>query len=326
MFSVQKLARHRSRKGNDLYPVGMTRGSYLFRIICVGALFATCSFTAQSADKYSKIIQSLSLRGTNAHGANFFNGDVITRYDNAAPYLSAGALQFWQSFSVREVGVLDDSATATDGATITAATPRSALMATVNAGIAPTQPSQLNAPIHDTPIISGLFSSDRSNLPASVPRIGKFAPVRNSDILAPVTLQQWESAKGRIQLRCLEDGTGAVEIRARNLLPGIPYTVWGVFATDVPSQFGFLEANPLGGVPNVIVPNERGAAKFQRSLHYCPLEKNEPLMYVALFVHWDTAVYGGNPDAGDQGFPTGVVGGDQLIFATGDNLHRIQYW
>lgn len=290
------------------------------------ALFGAYTFTALASDTASYVTNSLSLRGTSAHGANFFNGEVITRYDNAAPYLSAGALQFWQNFSVREVGVLDDSPAATDGLTITTATPRSALMATVNSGIAPTQPHQLNNPIHNTPIISGLFTSDRSYLPAAAPEIGKFDPVRNPDIMEPVTLRRWESAKGRIHLSCLADGSGTVEIRARNLLPGIPYTVWAVFATNEPTLFGFLEANPMGGVPNIITANERGSARFERKLHYCPLATNEPLMYVALYAHWDTAVYGGNPDAGDQGFPTGVVGGDQLVFVTGDNLHRVQYW
>ena len=253
-------------------------------------------------------------------------GELITQYENAAPYLSASAREFWANFFVVEVGVLDSTPGTTDGAVITAATPRSTLMATIDSGVAPTEPGQLNNPIHDTPIISGLFSSDRSYLPAAGPGISKFDPVRNPSIMSPVTLQQWESARGRIRLTCLSDGTGTVRIHARDLLPGIPYTVWALFATNEPTQFGFLEANPLGGVPNIILPDDQGSAIFKRKLHYCPLETNEPLMYVALFAHWDSAVYGANPDAGDQGFPTGVVGGDQLLFVTGDNLHRVRHW
>lgn len=203
-------------------------------------------------------------------------------------------------------------------------------MATINSGIAIPQPEpdQLNNPIHDTPIISGLFSSDRSYLPAAGPGVSKFDPVRNPSLTAPVTLQQWESARGRIRLTCLSDGTGTVKIRAQNLLSGIPYTVWALFATNEPTQFGYLEANPMGGVPgvpNIMLSDDRGSARFERKLHYCPLDTDEPLTYVALYAHWDTAVYGGNPDAGDQGFPTGVVGGDQLVFVTGDNLHRVRH-
>lgn len=70
--------------------------------------------TVSNADRHS-VTKTLSLPGTNSHGANYFNGEVITRYDNAAPYLTEEALEFWQDFFVIEVGAPDSATDATDG-------------------------------------------------------------------------------------------------------------------------------------------------------------------------------------------------------------------
>ena len=267
----------------------------------------------------------LRLDGVNAHGANYFNGQILSAFHNAAPYLTAEARAFWRDFYLVEVGAQDSRPEATTGAIITPSTPRDALMATIDSGLLPVGPALLNLPIHDTPIIADLVTSGRRQLPVSSPSTSKLEPVRNARIQGPITLRQWEKARGRIRLSCAHDGTGWVRIRASSLLPGIPYTVWAVFATDAPTSFGYVTGNPLGGVPNIFVPDDRGRAVFERELSFCPLETREPLMYVALFVHWDGAVYGAIPDAIGQGFPIGVVGGDQLLFLVGDNLHRTRF-
>lgn len=300
---------------------GITR-----KALVLSALLTSISLTrigaAEANAPSSRTRRVLALDGVNAHGANYFNGQVLSQYHNAAPFLSPGARAFWRSFFVVEVGAKDPSSGATNGAVITPSTPRETLMATIDSGLAPLNARFLNNPIHDTPIISDLVTSARTYLPLPGPRTSKFDPVRNPRIQAPVTVAEWERAQGRIRLSCANDGTGDVKIRASGLLPGMPYTVWAVFATDAPTAFGYVTGNPLGGVPNILIPNDRGRANFQRKLAFCPLETHEPLMYVALFVHWDGAVYGAIPDDIGNGFPIGVVGGDQLLFLVGDNLHR----
>lgn len=285
---------------------------------CVAIALVTGQGAAGAGRPKAGVTKALSIDGVNAHGANYFNGRVLSEFPNAAGYLTPGARAFWRSFFLIEVGVQDLEV----GAVITPSTPRSALMVTIDSGLLPVDAPLLNQPIHDTPIIADLTTSARRHLPASGPGVSKLEPVRNSRIQAPITLRQWEEARGRIRLTCARDGTGRVRIHAWELLPGIPYTVWAVFATDEPTSFGYVTGNPLGGVPNIFIPDDRGRADFERELSFCPLATREPLMYVALFVHWDGAVYGAIPDAIGQGFPIGVVGGDQLLFLVGNHLHR----
>jgi hypothetical protein len=76
----------------------------------------------------------------------------------------------------------------------------------------------------------------------------------------------------------------------------------------------------MGGLDNTIVADKHGRATLKRQLNYCPLEHENPLMYVSLFLHWDHVLYGAGPVMIDQGMIPGRVGSNHLCFPTGDYL------
>ncbi|MDQ3831486.1 MAG: hypothetical protein M3361_19750, partial [Candidatus Tectomicrobia bacterium] len=181
-----------------------------------------------------------------------------------------------------------------------------------------------NVPIHEAFTIVD-FAGTLGQLPP-VGGVHKFVTGRNRE--EPVTLAEWNSATGTVELQCRADGTGRVRIEARDLLPHYAYTAWQVFAvTDNPLPFPFptpIAPAPLSGVPAIIVADAQGNAIYERNLSYCPLDRENPLMYIALYVHWDHRLYGAVPEQSFLGLPTGLVGADHLCFPTGNHLLEAQ--
>ena len=106
----------------------------------------------------------------------------------------------------------------------------------------------------------------------------------------------------------------------------MPYTAWEVFAINtLPIPPLPAIGGPLGGVPNVIVPDEKGHATYVRDLHYCPLDTDtNPLMYIAILMHSDQMVYGAYFDQGGlndgAALPIGTVSADHLCIPVGNSL------
>ncbi len=149
--------------------------------------------------------------------------------------------------------------------------------------------------------IPKVFSPDgaRTNLPPHGLTPAPLPPT-SSIPNSPMTLDEFRSVRGYMALRCYEDGTAKLKIRMRNYRPNELLTVWAIWLTTPPGAAAPIPVPvPLGGVPNVIVPNESGRAVFSRSLSYCPMDvqpDGSQLMLIDIATHLDGSVYGGAPD------------------------------
>jgi len=278
------------------------------------------------ADNYS--VQSVP--GYSCHGGNTFNGQQLTDYKHTESFLPPSAFQFWNNFYISEIGVKGD----TEAQEITPQTPMNSPVVTIysdstkdfimSLGIdldpALTPSEEFNVPISRAYTITS--SGPRTQLPTIAQDLHKFSPVQNRT--EEITLADWNEAKGRMLLSCKGDDSGNVRLIADGLIPNGIYTVWQVFAvTNAPDgQQGPIPMtfSPMGGLDNTLVADNHGRAKFKRSLNYCPLERENPLMYVSLFLHWDHVLYGAAPVMIDQGMIPGRVGSNHLCFPTGDYL------
>ncbi|MEM7331631.1 MAG: hypothetical protein AAF490_06040 [Chloroflexota bacterium] len=280
----------------------------------------------------------LTVQGHVCHGANVYNNLPLSDYANAESFLEPEIFEFWTEFSPPEVGVLGP-----DGALdVTADTPLDSIMAThLSDGMAEllgqdlanlVPEEQLNVPIHDsyTPVLFDFDGSVQSRqqlpwqVPAPFPNVDKFTVDWNHR--EPITLAQWNLADGTVHLVRYADGTGSVHIKAQGLVPNAIYTVWEVFAItdELPEGIAPIMGLPMGGLPNVVTADKFGNATFDRHLDYDPFDLENPLMYIALFQHWDNVLYGVGAVGELRGLAPGLVGGDQLCFPTGNHLLDIQ--
>ncbi len=120
-----------------------------------------------------------------------------------------------------------------------------------------------------------------------------------------ITLKQWLSASATARFDCDGRGGATVELRFKRLIPDGLYTIWGVMSTPTgPSPI------PLGGVPNVVVADPRGNARFERRINFCPQQLaagQSPMVLVEVIFHSDGATYAGVPELILGGFPPGLV-------------------
>lgn len=155
-----------------------------------------------------------------------------------------------------------------------------------------------NIPLRDVPVLAGLDGS-RAQLPAQgdVPP-NPLPPVRSKPDY-PITLGHWSSVRGKLKLRCHDDGTTSVKVELHSLIPNGMYTLFGIWKTKAPGTDNttFLPV-AFGGFPNAVVADEKGKGKFKRELNYCPLDQTPDgsvLMFVDLAYHADSNPHGGFP-------------------------------
>ena len=161
--------------------------------------------------------------------------------------------------------------------------------------------------------------SDVLNSGGTIP---KYRPYISDNIeqLGMYSLASWNLANGNLQLKCFVDGTGWMKLDAKDLIPFMPYTVWGVFGiSDFPSQDAQspVEFSQFGGVPTAFYSDKNGDGSVSVNLPYCPLDSNDPLMYVALGAHWDFVVAGASFYS-DR--PAGTVSSEHLCFTVADYI------
>jgi hypothetical protein len=133
--------------------------------------------------------------------------------------------------------------------------------------------------------------------PSNVP--GAPFPLTNSKPSKALTLDEFRDVDGNMFLKCRADGTAKAVIRLRGYSPNEVLTIWAIWLTTPPggSQLAPLPL-PFGGLPNVIVPNKRGVARFERELNYCPMDEQEDgsrLMFLDVATHFDGDTYGATP-------------------------------
>ncbi len=174
-------------------------------------------------------------------------------------------------------------------------------------------PNPVNIPFHEVPVIVNPFTAGRVNVAPALNVTGS-TPSRSGPN-NPVTLGQWLEAKGRLKIQCHNDDTATIILRVSGLVPNGVYTVWGLFGEDVTGD-GIedrIVPSAFGGVPNVVIPNDKGHAKFKRELGFCPKD-NEHLKLVDVTYHSDGNVYGGTVDMFLPGFPGFAVTNTHVAF------------
>ena len=112
-----------------------------------------------------------------------------------------------------------------------------------------------------------------------------------------ITLERWLKGRGKLNILCFSDGTARIKINLFGLIPNGIYTAWGLFSRDVTNDGvdDLLAPIPLGGVPNVIIPNNYGWGTFERRLGYCPHEQDK-FQFIDITYHSDGNVFGGSVD------------------------------
>lgn len=103
-----------------------------------------------------------------------------------------------------------------------------------------------------------------------------------------VTIKKWREATGMATLRCTDNGS-SVDIKLKNLVPNGLYTVSAVFM----SEQGPI-ALPLGGVPNALVTDENGDARYKRALNFCYEDETNParMLIIDITYHSNHSLYG----------------------------------
>jgi len=195
-----------------------------------------------------------------------------------------------------------------------------------------TDQSLKNLPLRDVPVYV-----NRNGLRTHIARNSdspNLYPVRFvGDTEDDITLGQWLSAKGGMNISCESNTSSEIEVSLSKLIPNSLYTIWGWYKTVPPgSTEETFVVLPLGGVPNTVATDNNGRSnRLERHLSYCPMNKTadgSELLAVVVTWHPDGAVYGAAPSidfvrgdylnkAGETietTFPVGVVGQDQMMF------------
>ena len=324
----------------------MKRLRYAFAATFAAIGAAGTTGAAFAEDRERSRPQVMRVDGQACQGANYFNGGVVADYANTASFLEPPVFAFWTQgvnggpFSVPEVGAINPQTGM--GEPITAATPYDWIMGGLSdlffelfLGIT-ADPGVTDTPLHEMPVITGPRGTIAviedgepvvRNVREQVPLGGDARTVsRNAKLNFPITVERWNEADGRAFLGCRPDGTGWVKLTATKLIPQMPYTVWSVHADNTLPVEGLpIIPNPLGGVPNTVIPDQYGRATYERELDWCPLDTGDtPLMYIAFLLHSDQMVYGAYFDQSglDAGaaLPIGAVAADHVCIPVGAHL------
>ena len=148
----------------------------------------------------------------------------------------------------------------------------------------------------------------------------KYSTFRNYDISSQgnYSLEEWNKANGDVTLTCDSDRkTGTIKIRARSLVPHMPYTIWGAWGIsgwDFTTGGNPREMNQVAGAPSAFFADGNGNADLFYNVPYCPLDTHNPLMYISLLMHWNLAIPGAFVALGIP------ANSDHLCFTVGDYL------
>jgi len=174
-----------------------------------------------------------------------------------------------------------------------------------------------NIPLREVPVISNPDGS-RSAL-STLNRVpGNALPPTKSNPNDAITLGGWLNARGLMHLRCKADGSARINLRFRNLIPNGVYSLWGLWNSTPPgSPRARLLPVPLGGIPNVLVPDSRGHATFTRNLASCPKDvtaDGSVMLFIDLAYHSDNNVSGVFPQI--TATPTKFKTADGTVFSS----------
>ncbi len=144
---------------------------------------------------------------------------------------------------------------------------------------------------------------------------------RSNKINLRPTVGDWEQISGQLRVKCKDNGTSTVTIGVRDAFPNSVYTLWEIGVKTPLSETESVYGIPLGGIPNVMVTDNRGCGYKKVNLPYCLVRACEAgavscTSYVSAFYHWDGQVYGGSPTATWAGAPGGIYSSNQIVWPT----------
>lgn len=160
----------------------------------------------------------------------------------------------------------------------------------------------LNIPYHQVPIPID-WDGRRAQVDAHAPgKIGPFPPTRSTPN-EPETIATFLDVHGKMRVRCDDDGTASVRISAYGYEPNSPVTVWIVWGFPPDVGLPPVVPRPLGGFPNIAIPDKKSRVRFERTLAFCPMEPQVgpggvPMIPLAvdLATHPDEMVNGSVPE------------------------------
>ncbi|MEM9487944.1 MAG: hypothetical protein AAGC55_02305 [Myxococcota bacterium] len=303
--------------------------------IVVSGLLIFSFYHPKSADSKSGTRYYVEL-GVPSTGLNRALSAPIWRYPQFEAFIPVlGPFVPFAGFNTS--GAFDPALGAGNGNSLelTPATPVDALIAShldalglgfigVNAANVPDR--VLNVPIDETEVLVDDFGVVRAPVPCATGSSDPRAITRAGPCEDPVALDQWLSAGGISVTTCRPDGSARVNSVVYSLRPNRMYTVWLVTENfDGVDPGTLFKAVPFGGVPNLVVSNKNGWAKFTRELGFCPQDESAALGYVLAY-RGNGQNYGGvpipflnqeDPDtafAGFDGLIPGTVAQVQLSF------------
>jgi hypothetical protein len=133
-----------------------------------------------------------------------------------------------------------------------------------------------------------------------------------------ITVDDWMSAKGKLNISCEKNGTATVRMKLTNLIPHRLYSAWGFFNSDEQMPFAnFGPVRPFAGLPNMIVSDDHGKGDLKRVLNFCPMDLKDgefPLGAVFVNYHSDVEMHGGVLSFTEFDRYPGTVTHTQLFF------------
>ena len=233
-------------------------------------------------------------KGEAVTGANRLLGEPLYSYD-FAPNSTFG---FNTVDELDPVGPLPIPLTPSSG--------RDAVLVTTFPNLAAVPPDvlpNLNVPLRDVgTFVNGML--DRSAVPL---HLDPGAPIVGATQAEPgrpasITLRQWLRGRGLAVTRCGAHGN-SVNIFVNRLLPNRMYSAIALWLRDD----GSFRPVSLGGVPNIIMTNERGGGHMSRELNFCPEDAArdgvgaDRLIGVAVIYHSAHVAWGAIPTPGAPG-------------------------
>lgn len=242
------------------------------------------------------------IEGVVVTGANTYCGKMLWSFEEQG----IEPLSFAQLGAYTPDSELPDELTPQSCAENPLLATRHAEVLSVDLALVPRPDQRLeNIPLRDVPKAAGALGDGlngrRVKISPPVSSLQDPFPVYASNDGNDITLESWSAARGVFKYRCRKDGSARISATFSKLIPDGLYSLWGIWKTTIPNGPTVDLPGPLGGVPNVVVPDSRGHAKVVREVPFCPSMETPDgslLLWATLAYHSDGAIYGGVPDEG----------------------------
>lgn len=267
----------------------------------------------------------VDIQGYVVHGINNFNGEPIVDYSDVSPlvpYINAYP-------PVNEIGVYQ--AGTDESGTIFAETARDLPVATTRSFVDYFNPtgeldlSTINLPLSEigSNFLSPEFTSlDKRLVPVSFAESGTEPSIyRKKGFAIDPTVADWEKISGKLSIKQNKNGLFTVFVTIRDAFPNAIYTLWDIGTANPLTSEESGYAVPLGGLPNIVVTDNKGCGFAKIKLKYdltraCEVGATSCSSYVSAFFNWDNEAYGASAAATWAKAPTGIYGGNQMAWPT----------